>query len=191
MCFWLRLQVSWFLACELRESSPRPYQVLKIHQTSNDMDRDSENSPTFLQLRRTSKSSEESDQAVVHIVMNITARLHIISSSEIPPKSTKRITATVEHENISGIHTEIPPGVRAQKEKCIEIIPSDIRATFLSLLLPPPQLSRIQVDSNHRHCFVSLVVLVSNVQRWASRPGRRNGEPHDWSDELSCPAVCR
>lgn len=67
------------------------------------------------------------------------------------------------------------------KGKCIGIIPSGVRAAFLSLLLPPPQLSRIQVDTNHQDCFVSPAVLVSNVQRWVSRPGRRNFE-----SELSC-----
>ena len=42
--------------------------------------------------------------------------LHILSSSELPPKPTKRITGTVEHEDVYGIHTEIPPGVTEQRE---------------------------------------------------------------------------
>lgn len=42
--------------------------------------------------------------------------LHILSTSEFLPKSTKRITDTVEHDYVYGIHTEISPGVTEQRE---------------------------------------------------------------------------
>lgn len=80
------------------------------------------------------------------------------------------------------------------KEKCIAIIPSDIRVTFLSLLLHPPllqpQLSGIQVDSNHWAllCFACGSCVKRTKVSIKARGGRED-ELYDWSALAKLPCL--
>lgn len=174
MCFFWCLGIHWLkgLGIQILVNWSSITDRLKIH-------------PCFLKTRARSGCTQ-----------NVTACLwlHFINlnkkkSSEPLPKSTKRITAPVEQKNSVGIHTENPSRCYRAEGKCIGTIPSDIRATFLSLLLPPPQLSRIQVDSDHQVRFVYAYGCCVKRAKVSVKAGEEK-RSHSISP-ISCPAMRR
>lgn len=97
---------------------------------------------------------------------------------------TRWITDMGEHRHDPGIHTvQKSLQVLESKGEMHRNNPLGCESHIPFFITPPPQLSRIQVDSNHQDCFVSPTVVVLNVQRWASRSRRRKAAG------LSCPAA--